>query len=128
MTQVSKSAAGLLLRDKEDLARAVTQRLYQEKPSLLEKHGERGREKCLQDMHYNIEYLRPAVELEDPALFVRYVEWLDEMLRARNVDTDDVVRCLVILRDECTARYDDEGVYIGGIIEEGLTALSVGRE
>ena len=118
----------LLLRDKESLASAVTQKLYQEKPALLDKHGERGRTKCLQDMHYNIEHLIPAVELDDASVFARYIAWLDEMLRARNVETDDVVRSLALLRDECTERYGAEGAVIAGIINEGLAALPVERQ
>ncbi|HEX6576111.1 MAG TPA: hypothetical protein VF042_14175 [Gemmatimonadaceae bacterium] len=115
------------MRDRESLASAVTERLYQEKPSLLEKHGEYGRTKCLQDMRYNIEHLLPAVELDDVSLFSRYVLWLDDLLRARNVDTDDVVRCLTILRDECTARYGDDGAFIARIIDGGMSDLQRGE-
>ena len=87
-------AAAFILREKETLARSITARLYEEKPQLLEKYGERGREKCLEDMHYNLEHLAPAVELGDPGMFASYVRWLDSLLRARNVDTAELVRCL----------------------------------
>lgn len=119
----AKSAGSILLRDKESLASTVTERLYDQKPSLIEKHGDYGRTKCLQDMRYNIEHLLPAVELDDVSLFSRYVIWLDELLRARNVDTDDVVRCLTILRDECMVRYGDEGAFIARIIDGGMSEL-----
>src|SRR5947209_6219450 len=99
-------AAARLLHDKELLARAVTAAIYEEFPDLIEKHGETGRAKCLQDMHYNIEHLIPAVDLQQPELFAEYVHWLDGMLRARGVATRDVRRCLELLREETRNRYD----------------------
>jgi hypothetical protein len=74
-------------------------------------------------MRYNIEHLLPAVELGDPAMFARYVEWLDGMLRSRGVDTADVVRCLELLRDECGRRYPDDDPAIRPIIDAGLSAV-----
>jgi hypothetical protein len=118
-------AARLLLVDREALAREVTAALYAGSPELLAVHGERGREKCLQDMRYNIEHLTPAVELGDPAMFAGYVEWLDALLRARNVATRDVVRCLELLRERCTVRYPAaEAATIAGIIDAGLAVLA----
>jgi hypothetical protein len=98
----------------------VTERLFAERPYLLEKHGERGRDKTLQDMRYNIEHLVPAVDLGDGQMFARYVEWLDNMLRSRNVETKEVVRCLELLRDECERRYSQASADIRPIIDAGL--------
>jgi hypothetical protein len=123
-TAASRGAA-LLMRDRDALALAVTTALYAESPRLLEKHGERGREKCLQDMRYNIDHLIPAVDLADGAMFARYVEWLDGLLRARNVATRDVVRCLELLRDHCVDRYPAaESGAIGDIIRAGLGVVT----
>ena len=117
-------AARLLLIDREALAREVTDALYAESPELLERHGERGREKCLQDMRYNIEHLIPAVELADASMFARYVEWLDALLRSRGVATRDVVRCLELLRVAVNVQYAaDDAAAIAPIIDAGLRAL-----
>lgn len=121
---VAARSAALLMRDRETLAQEVTAALYAESPDLLERHGERGRGKCLQDMGYNIEHLIPAVDLADGAMFARYVEWLDNLLRARNVATRDVIRCLELLRDRCAAQYPaEESFAIAGIIEAGLRVV-----
>lgn len=118
-------AARLLVVDREVLAQEVTAALYAESPDLLDRYGERGREKCLQDMRYNVEHLTPAVEMADPAMFAGYVEWLDSLLRARNVATRDVVRCLELLRDRCAVRYPAaEAGAIGTIIDAGLAVLA----
>ena len=119
------SASRLLMRDQDAVARAVTAALYAASPALLERHGERGRDKCLQDMHYTIEHLIPAVDLGDPALFVRYVEWLDGLLRARSVDTRDVVRCLELIREQCIERFPRaESEAIGAILQAGRTVFA----
>lgn len=118
-------AARLLLVDREALAREVTDALYAESPDLLARYGEAGREKCLQDMRYNIEHLTPAVELGDEAMFAGYVQWLDSLLRARNVPTRDVVRCLELLNDRCAIRYPrGDAETIGAILRAGLAVLS----
>ena len=123
-TDAGASASRLLQRERDALSHAVTDALYAESPALLERHGERGREKCLQDMYYNIDQLIPAVDLGDGAMFARYVEWLDNLLVARNVATRDVVRCLEILRDECDSRFPRaESDAIGTIVQAGLGVL-----
>jgi hypothetical protein len=114
-------AARALMRDTEPLARAVTAQFFKESPELLERYGERGRDKCLQDMRYNIEHLIPAVEMGDASMFTRYVEWLDGLLRARNVPTSDVLRCLELLRNEVFARYDkNEADAINAVLDAGI--------
>jgi hypothetical protein len=119
------NASHLLTRDRDIVARAVTDALYAESPLLLERHGARGREKCLQDMQYNIDHLIPAVELRDGAIFARYVQWLDELLRARGVETRDVVRSLELIRDQCTARFPGpESRAIREILQAGLDMFS----
>lgn len=114
-------ASRRLMQLRDVLALEVTELLYQERPELLDRHGERGRAKCLQDMRYNIDQLIPAVDLDDASMFARYVEWLDALLRARRVQTRDVVRCLELLRERCAARLTtDETTAIGRIIDAGL--------
>ena len=114
-------AARVLTRDVERLAEAVTERFFGERAERLEKYGERGREKTHQDMRYNVEHLVPAVEMADERMFTKYVEWLDELLRARNVPTTDLLRCLELLRAEVVSRYGDNEVdAITTILDAGI--------
>jgi hypothetical protein len=120
----ARAAAEALMFDKESIARSVTTRLYAEYPDLIEKHGERGRVKTLQDMHYNIEHLIPAVDLEQPELFATYVRWLNDMLNARNVATRDVRRCVELLGEEARERYDaSTAAAVTRIVDAGLAVL-----
>jgi hypothetical protein len=93
-------------------------------PWLVDKYGERGRLKCLQDMRYNLEYLAPAVEMEDTAMFVRYARWVDGVLRAGGVPTGERARSFELLASDATARLRaDEARIVSGCVEAGVIAL-----
>jgi hypothetical protein len=75
-------------------------------------------------MHFNVEHLIPAVDLGDPELFGRYLQWLDDLLRARGVETRDVTRCLELLGDEVERRYQaDESRVIRDILVASQRSL-----
>ena len=96
--RVNGSAADALIASKEDLARATTDALYDQRPDLLEKHGASGRAKCLQDMRYNLEHLAPAVALNRPDMFADYIRWVDNLLRSRGVATDELALSLELMQ------------------------------
>lgn len=122
-------AASRLLAQKEALATAVTTALYDEMPELMDRYGQAGREKCLQDLRYTIEHLIPAVDLGEPAMFARYVEWLDSLLRARNVSTHEVVRSLELTDEIVRGRVaDDEAEAVSRCLRAGLAALATSPE
>jgi hypothetical protein len=120
-------AAAALLEQKEAIARSVTGLLYAEMPWLLDKYGERGRLKCLQDMRYNLEYLAPAVELEDAELFVRYARWVDGVLKARGIPTGELARSFELMASDVIARLRaDEATLVSACLEAGVMALRQG--
>lgn len=124
MTATMVMASEAILDRKEALAREITQALYDHEPGLLERHGERGRAKCLQDMRYNLEHLAPAVGLDDPALFARYVTWLDQLLRVRGVATDDVRRSIEMTARVISARLPaEQAMAVLPSLDAGISAL-----
>ena len=121
---VAARAVRSLTDQREALARAVTDALYAEMPELMERYGERGRKKCLQDMRYNLEHLEPAVELGEPGIFARYTLWLNDLLVARGVPTEEVVRCLALTERTVQERLPaDEAAQVARCIRAGLSAL-----
>jgi hypothetical protein len=114
-----------LVAEKEALASAITALLYAERPDLLQRYGASGREKCLQDMRYNLEHLAPAVALGEPAMFAGYARWLGGLLAARGIPTGDVVRSLALTRAALTERFPaDEAAAAVPALEAGLAALA----
>ena len=117
----AERAAERLLRDKDALAQEVTDALYAERPQLLARYGEQGREKCRQDLRFNLEHLAPAVALGEDAMFVGYVRWLVGLLAARNVPATDITRSLDLTADAVRRRFPaDEAPPV-------LAALQAGR-
>lgn len=117
-------ASERLVREKEALARAITDALYRERPDLLARWGEPGREKCLQDMRYNLEHLAPAVALSDPAMFAGYVRWLASLLAARQIPTGDVARSLALTDAAIAERFPaDEAASARTVLRAGLAVL-----
>lgn len=117
-------AAQALETHREALAVEITGALYAEMPELLAKYGERGREKCLQDMRYNLEHLAPAVELEAPQVFASYALWLNDLLRARNVPTAEVLRSLELTERAVRERMPtEEADAVARCLHAGMNAL-----
>ena len=124
---VEGRAAGQLLAEKELLAQSVTRALYDEMPELTARYGPVGREKCLQDLRFTIEHLIPAVDLGQPEMFASYVGWLDDLLRARNVSTREVIRSLELTERIVRERFAaDQADTVAQCIRAGLGRLPNG--
>ena len=118
-------ASESILARKEELAREITDALYADDPGLLERFGEAGRARCLEDMHYCLEHLAPAVAMDDPSLFARYVTWLEGLLAARGIGTRDVRRSLEATLAVLGERLGpDESTGALRCLQAGLTSLS----
>lgn len=123
-----RRASERIIERKEALAASITAALYARDPALLERHGEVGRTRCHEDMRYNLEHLAPAVDLGDPSMFARYVAWLDDLLRARNVSTEDVARSLEETDRAVRASFpQEEAEAVGECIRAGLASLDRGE-
>ena len=122
---VESRASDSILGRKEELAKAITDALYADDPAVWERFGEVGRAKCLQDMHYCLEHLAPAVALNDPALFARYVLWLEKLLGARGIGSGDVRRSLAATRGVLRQRlHPDEAACALPCLQAGMESLS----
>ncbi len=118
-------AAERLLRDRAAIADATIEALYAERPELAERYGPIGREKCLQDMHYTLDHLIPAVDLEHPAMFETYAGWLARLLLARNVAVRDVADALRHMDAVVRTRLaPDEAAAVATILDAGRAAVA----
>lgn len=121
---MAAAASKRLMDERGALAPAIADELYRRRPDLLEKYGSVGRKRCLEDMHFNVEHLAPAVALEDPEMFIRYILWVDDLLRARNVPSDDLILSLQIMREQVLDWFpDSEAAAIEPFLTAAVTAL-----
>ncbi len=124
---VAMRASELILSRKEELAHAVSEVMYAEDPRLLERFGELGRAKCLQDMRYCLEHLAPALALDDPSLFTRYVHWVESLLAVRGIGSGDVCRSLETMQRVIAGRFPpDETAFTLSYLRAGVMSLSDG--
>ena len=118
-------ASDSILAGEHELAREITDAIYAADPALLERFGEAGRAKCLQDMHYCLEHLAPAVAMDDASLFARYVTWLEGLLAARGIGSRDVRRSLEATGAVLGERLrPDESACALRCLQAGLASLS----
>ena len=81
------------------LSAAVVERQYALDPSLRDRYGERGREKCVEDTEFHLAHLSAAVLASSPALFARYVGWVGAVMSAAGIRPEDVRSNLAGIRD-----------------------------
>lgn len=75
-------------------AASVSDRFHSERPTLYARFGERGRQACMEDIQFTLDFLRPVVEFGFLQPFVEYLRWLHSVLASRGVPPDDVATSL----------------------------------
>ncbi|QKS73159.1 hypothetical protein FLK61_25475 [Paenalkalicoccus suaedae] len=80
----------------------VTARIYERDPSLVEKYGEAGKQKCYEDNQHHLKQLHAAYTIDDATMFVDYSVWLDEILRKHGMSTQHLVDNFEILIESLT--------------------------
>src|SRR5690606_10331080 len=68
-------------------------------PELFARFGERGRAFCTEDTHFHLDFLRSALEAEEPRLFINYLVWLAQVLESRQVPVDSLPVSLEALKE-----------------------------
>lgn len=80
-----------------DLSVAVADRQFAVRPDLLERYGEVGRQRCLEDARFHLQYLATSLETQSREMFLDYIAWAKVMLARRNVPEGDLAANLQII-------------------------------
>ena len=78
----------------------VTERIYALDPSLQDRYGEKGKEKCRQDNQHHLDHLQTAYELNNPKVFTDYTLWLNGILQKFGMKTQTLLDNFTILKEE----------------------------
>jgi hypothetical protein len=95
-------AFGLYLSDSKTvlaIAEKVTESYYEVDVKAMEKWGEQGRKKTLEDTVFTLQHLSSAVFANDVDLFLDYLKWLVVVLTSRRVNIDVIILHTQILID-----------------------------
>ena len=126
MSPKPKMTSALLLEEKDRLATSVTKQLYDVHPQWEQRFGEMGRARCMEDTMHHIDYLAEAIRYESQSLFDQYLQWVENVLFARDIDTADLKRSLEILNQAITLHFEDSSEIrseVSGYLVRGIECL-----
>ena len=111
-----------LASHRQELAARVAGKHLERNPEWLQRFGELGRVRCLEDADFHLQYLIHAVRLSTPALFTSYVQWTRRVLEKRQIAWRDLQQNLELLRDEIERELGDDAVPARECIDAALNA------
>lgn len=84
---------------RDELAGATVDRIFTRHPEMLDRYGNQGRGRCLEDTRYHLMFLTEALAAYSPDLFTDYVQWVKTLLAGLNIPADDLVVNLNIIQE-----------------------------
>ncbi len=106
------------------LSAAVVEQQYKSHPELRERHGERGREKCIEDTEFHLAHLSAAILASSPAIFADYIGWASSIMSASGVRPEDVRANLVSLQTVFEEQVPgDMAIVAGNLIDSAQERL-----
>jgi MerR family transcriptional regulator, light-induced transcriptional regulator len=81
-------------------------RYWLRQPGVAERYGEKGRQRCVEDMLYTLVYLEAATKIGSMELFRNYITWLRSIFICFNIDVDDLIGTLQNLQEIFVERGD----------------------
>ncbi|MDZ7839493.1 MAG: cobalamin-dependent protein [Gammaproteobacteria bacterium] len=113
---------------RHEAVRQVTDACMSAQPEIESRFGVRGREACGEDIHFHLDFLRSALEADDPSVFTRYLGWLARVLESRGVPVDSLPLSLDALREFYESRLGADAAGISGMLAEARCALDAGLD
>lgn len=110
-----------------EIIEAVTAKIYEKEPCLLERFGERGKEKCTEDNHHHFNHLKTAYELNDTKVFADYAVWLNGILTKHGMRTQHLLDNFQIIKtvlSEFESQTPEVVSFYKSAIQAGKDALS----
>lgn len=81
------SIARTISQAKHKVAESVTDEFFLRHPDWLERYGDAGRIRGIEDAKFHIDFLSGAIESGSPAPFKDYARWCSRMLSSRGIDS-----------------------------------------
>lgn len=89
---------------RSDVAEAVTRESYQRHPDRMQRHGEAGRTRAVEDAAYHIDFLAGALESASAGAFATYVRWFCRVLQSRGIAPWFVAETLELIEGALASR------------------------
>lgn len=116
------------LRDaaaRQALAEEAVALQYAADPTLGARYGGRGRERCLEDARYHLDYLQEALAGDAPLLFLAYIDWVRSLLQGLGVPDADLRAQLAVLRGLTFTRLaPPSSAAAAGLLDRAITGCA----
>jgi MerR family transcriptional regulator, light-induced transcriptional regulator len=97
-----------VLAIKNEVARDVTDDFFRRHPEWIDRFGDEGRRRGVEDAVFHQEFLAGALRLDDPDAFRRYVRWTAGVLDARGISPRFLAENLDQIRTTLSRRIPDD--------------------
>jgi methanogenic corrinoid protein MtbC1 len=91
---------------RDSLAEAIVTHCFHQNTELPIRYGPKGREKCLQDTRFHLQYLFESISAGSPSLFLDYIGWAKVMLKGVNVPEKDLAANLQAMQESISQAPD----------------------
>lgn len=108
---------------REDIIEQVTIGIYEAYPEILERFGEAGRQRCIEDNHHHFDHLETAVSLNQPEVFTNYAVWLVNLLTQRGMDKRHVIDNFVRIHEALEGCLDEDAPRFQQLLEGAIEQI-----
>jgi PAS domain S-box-containing protein len=124
MHLLSQQVSDALNTRRPAIAAQMVARELARQPELEQRHGDAGRERCLEDAGYHLAYLAQAIAADSVALFGDYVGWAKVMLAKRGIPALDLGGLLEVMKETLQQELPPEFSRLAGhFLDHGLQRL-----
>lgn len=86
-----------ITQNRTSLVEVIVDKLYALYPSMEQRYGKVGRQKCIEDTNYHLMFLTEALAANSPRLFADYVAWVKALLAGLNIPAEDLAGNLQVI-------------------------------
>lgn len=103
------SLASRLENQKSYFAKLITHEQWRENPKLNQIYGTDGYAKSVQDTEYHLSYLAQSIAVENPQIFIHYIEWLKVLYKSLKIPLDLLKESLTQTKEFLISYFEVEG-------------------
>jgi len=104
------------------VAEAVTEEFFRRHPDWVDRYGERGRARAVEDAQYHMDFLGGALVAGEPQAFAEYVRWARRVLEARGIAARFLRENLEQIGEALASRLGPARPAVEAVVHAGLLA------
>lgn len=94
MPELNKEISQAIQAQRQALAETIVERQYREHPTLRQRFDEEERPKRIQEVNDLLSFLAEAITMDDPSLFVDYVDWAETLFEGLDYPDETITTAL----------------------------------